>query len=86
MNYVLAVFRSRTQTRYFAELFAREGRAVRLVPTPSAAKVGCGISAKISYGDVPLARRIISVRGLNAFYGFFEADIKGGITVIKRVR
>ena len=52
MNYVLAVFRSRTQTQNFAFLMRERGMDCSVVQTPPEANVGCGISARFFSRDL----------------------------------
>lgn len=86
MNFVLAVFRSRTQTQNFARIMRERGMACSVVRTPPEAKVGCGISAKVSYYDLPRAERIVWEYRLTSFNGFYEFARITGRTVVKRIR
>ncbi len=85
MNYVLAIFRSRTQAQVFLENIRREGARCQLVPTPPEAGAGCGVSARITECDLSVAKKIISYRKLNSFYGFFRMQRITGRTTVKKI-
>lgn len=82
MLYIIAVFRSRTQTQSFAETMRYYGVQCSIVQTPSEARVGCGLSAKFAATERARAERIISFRRLNSFVGFYGARRVNGRSVI----
>lgn len=85
MTYVLAVFRSRTQTMRFADEMRVAGVRCDVVSTPIEARVGCGLSARFHLCDLTLARRIIYRYGLTGFVCFVEVIRMAGQTVIRRI-
>lgn len=84
MEMLLAVFRSRTQTLMFADAMRRRGIYVEVVPTPSAAKVGCGVSAKFRSNDLAAAMKIIG-RWQSSLFGVFEMRRRRGALSLVRV-
>ena len=85
MTLILAIFRSRTQTMRFVDEMRRRGVRCDAVPTPLEARVGCGLSAKFSPCDLPMARAIINYYRLNVFLGFYELKRIAGGTVVKKI-
>lgn len=71
MEYVLAVFRARSQTITFSNLLRSYGAAVSVVPTPRKINVSCGISAKFSKKNLETARNVVSRRRFDSFAGFY---------------
>ncbi|MBP5194070.1 MAG: DUF3343 domain-containing protein [Clostridia bacterium] len=86
MNYILAVFRSRTQTQNFAYVMRERGMDCSVVQTPPEANVGCGISARFFSRDLSRAERIIREYRLASFGGFYEMTRITGRTVPRRLR
>ena len=80
MKTIYAVFRSKTETYKFIEYMREVGFDATAVSTPSGAKVGCGISAKISYNALNVANKIISGGRFSTFKGLFLIEKKGGRT------
>lgn len=80
MKAIYAVFRSKTETYKFIEYMHQLGLDAVAVSTPSGAKVGCGISAKISYNALNVANKIISGGRFSTFKGLFLIEKKGGRT------
>ena len=70
MHY-LAVFRARTQTIIFANLFMSYGAPVSVVNTPRRLNVSCGISAKFPAVFKPQAEQVLARRNFDTFAGFF---------------
>ncbi len=85
MGYILAAFRSRTQTMRFFERMKRGGCAVSVVNTPKEAHVGCGISVKFPTQCFGFAKRVLYARGYDSFAGFFEIRQISGRTQVKTV-
>ncbi|MBQ7165094.1 MAG: DUF3343 domain-containing protein [Clostridia bacterium] len=85
MNEILAVFRSRTQTRIFAEAMRESGVRCQVVQTPAEARIGCGISAKFFARDKRRAEAIIRGYRLNSFNGFYEVFRITGRTAVKKI-
>ena len=74
MIFCIAVFRSRTNTMEFIDLMARAGVTCRPVNTPTAMRVGCGVSARFSCAYKGVAEKIIKNSSLNSFVGFYRVE------------
>ena len=72
MGYVLAVFRSRTETLNFASYLRSYNVKCMVVNTPRNINVSCGISVKFSSAELPIARNIIARRSFSTFAGFYN--------------
>lgn len=59
MEYIIFVFRSRSDSVGFSEILAARGVRNTLINTPKEAKVGCGLSVEILKDDYGRAMRII---------------------------
>ena len=77
MIFCLAVFRSRTHTVGFAKFMRMHGVDCVVVPTPSEARLGCGVSAKFPYSQLFLARQVVSSLGFSSFSGFYSVKKDG---------
>ncbi|MBP5308789.1 MAG: DUF3343 domain-containing protein [Clostridia bacterium] len=86
MNVILAVFRSRTQTRIFAEAMREHGAVCSVIQTPPEARIGCGISARFYSTDKPRAERVIRQYRLTSFNGFYETMRITGRTTVRKIR
>lgn len=71
MNFVIAVFGSRSETLSYANMLRKNGIGVVIVQTPKQAGRTCGISAKFMYKDFQLAKMILSKSYFTSFQGFF---------------
>lgn len=71
MKYCLAVFASRTQVYEFAEVLTDGGIDCRVVNTPAQAHIGCGVSARFPYVNLPYASGIINGRRFSSFRGLY---------------
>lgn len=80
MKKAIVVFKSKTEVFRFMEEIRSRGAAASTVGTPAQAKIGCGISVKIDYGYLPLAKKIIAGGGYGAFYGIYAVTTAGGRT------
>ncbi|MBR1867779.1 MAG: DUF3343 domain-containing protein [Clostridia bacterium] len=72
MIFCIAVFRSRTNTMEFIDQMTRAGIICRPVNTPTAMKVGCGVSARFSCVYKGVAEKIIKNYSLGTFVGFYR--------------
>ena len=71
-GYILAAFRSRTQTMAFYERLKRAGCFALVVNTPREAHVGCGVSVRFLKSCLFFAKNEIFRAKFTAFAGFFE--------------
>ncbi len=85
MTEVLAVFRSRAQAADCNAKLRGMGIPCSLINTPKEAKIGCGLSVKLSSAAFQRAGRIISRAGYSAFYGFYSLRTSCGRTLITRL-
>lgn len=85
MNYVVAVFMSRTETLSFANFLRRQGFQVVIVQTPKEAGRTCGISVKFRYEDFGKIKPLLSTLRFMSFQGFFLEQNVGGFPKFGRV-
>ena len=80
--YVLAVFRSRTQTTLFERLLKSYNIPCYVINTPDQLKVGCSVAVKIAPNHLDVALRLFSRRRLDSFVGFYKVVKTNGRTAI----
>ena len=68
MTRCIVVFKSKTETMKFIDLMGNRGLFAKSVSTPKEAKIGCGLSAEISYSDRLKAMQIIKSNNFKSFY------------------
>ncbi len=71
MNYILAVFTSRTQTMLFYNKLKAKGVACSIINNPKATKVTCGICVKFYAYNLQVARSILN-NNMTGFAGFYK--------------
>lgn len=71
MNYVIAVFNSRSEAISFYNILTRFGIPSSIVPTPKEAGKTCGLSTKFAYNFFAQAKEIISRTRFQSFQGFY---------------
>ena len=72
--YYIFSFRSRNQSMRFYEMLKKEGIYSKLVSTPRAVSVGCGLSVQVSPQMLAAARRVFSYGLFDTFTGLFYID------------
>lgn len=72
MNYILAIFSSRNETLYFANMFKTSGFYAGIVNTPKEAGQVCGISVKFHDRSLVLARQFLQNKPFRSFVGFYK--------------
>lgn len=77
MNFVIAVFGSRSETLSYVNMLRRNGVGVGIVQTPKEAGRTCGISARFMYKDFQVAKMILSKSYFSSFQGFFIEQNSG---------
>ncbi len=82
---ILGVFRSRAQTLDFIARLSGAGVPVQTVNTPTAAKVGCGLSAKFDEKFLLQAKNVLYGGNYSAFAGFFGVRTFCGRTDLFRL-
>ena len=70
--YVLAVFRSRTQSTFFERILQSYNIPCSIVNTPDQLKVGCSVAVKISTSQLTNVIKIFSRRKFDSFVGFYK--------------
>lgn len=86
MRYVIAVFRSRNETLYFANMLKSSGYFVSIVNTPKEAGQTCGISVKFNENILDIANAFLVSKPFRSFYGFFRVTfINGGRQSVERI-
>ena len=69
MDYIIAVYRSRSVSIRAYNFLLSNGITCALVSTPRNANVGCGLSVKFGRNDFPRVRQVLS--NAETFVGFF---------------
>lgn len=77
MQYIIAVFKSRNETLYFANMLKSNGFFVSIVNTPKEAGQTCGISVKFEERLLAIAKEFLSSKPFRSFYGFFKVKEMG---------
>ena len=77
MEYLIAVFRSRTQVMKFYEKLLDCGRFADVVNTPRQASLGCGLSVKFGCDDFYFVQRILKSDCFHSFAGLFKVTESG---------
>ena len=72
MVYLIAVFRSRNETLYLANMLNATGNRVTVINTPKEAGQACGISVRFDEKCLPIAKRCLASKPFRAFVGFFR--------------
>lgn len=85
MEYMIAVFRARTETINFANILRSYGVNVMIISTPRQINVSCGISVRFNPAYLPKAQEILSRRRFDSFGGIYHAKYIGGRTIVTPV-
>ncbi|HBF86329.1 MAG TPA: hypothetical protein DDW54_01465 [Clostridiales bacterium] len=85
MNYVLAVFRSRTQVLEFTDYMKAGGVDCKVINTPTEAHVGCGICAAFPYRYLAYARTVVKYYSLFSLTGFYSYSTERGRTAVMKL-
>ena len=86
MYYLIAVFTSRNETIYFANMLIKSGIQTSIVNTPKEAGQVCGISVKISENMKNYAKNLLNSRPFRSFYGFFRiSEVGSNRKIIERI-
>ncbi len=83
MGFIIAAFRSRTQTLEFYDTMQRNGVPCSIVNTPKEARVGCGISVRFTANFISKARYVLSKGKYTNFAGFFSVTKSNNKTVVR---
>ncbi len=77
MEYLIAVFKSRTQVMKFYEKLLDCRIPADVVNTPREASLGCGLSVKFGCGDYYCVEKILKSDCFHSFAGLFRVVEKG---------
>lgn len=77
MEYLIAVFKSRTQVMKFYEKLQDCRIPADVVNTPREASLGCGLSVKFSCQDYYYIKKLLSSEYFHSFAGLFKVTEKG---------
>ena len=80
--YIIATFRSRTQTMTFKQILLSYKVFSDIINTPRQASVSCGISVRFDGKFLSVAKDILSRRRFDSFVGFFS--VQEGQNVVVR--
>ena len=82
MDYIIAVYRSRSVSIRAYNFLLSNGVTCALISTPRSANVGCGLSVKFGKDVFPHVRQVLA-KG-ETFVGFFVVrNTMGGTTVAR---
>ena len=77
MKKCVAIFRSRSETRYFIERLRLYNVPCRSIDTPKEAHLGCGTSAEFPPNEIARAKAIIQSGRFKSFYCFLLVEKDG---------
>ena len=72
--YGIAAFRSRQQVLRFEDILRREGVNVRVVTTPRAVALGCGLSVRFQMQDLEKVRRAVAAQRPTNLVGIYQVN------------
>ena len=78
--YGIAAFRSRQQVLRFEDILRREGVNVRVVTTPRAVALGCGLSVRFALEDAERVRTALRRANPGNLIGVYRVEQTGGRT------
>lgn len=85
MSYILAIFSSRNETLYFANMFRANGYFAGIINTPKEAGQACGISVKFQERSLPMAENFLMSKPFRSFVGFFRVTQIGIKLKLERI-
>lgn len=85
MIYIIAVFTSRNETLYLANMFKSNGLYADIINTPKEAGQACGISVRFDERMLPVARNFLRAKPFRSFYGFFKVYLNGNTRMVERI-
>ena len=71
MQYIMAVFRSRTEALTFANILSSYRVPVSVISTPRRLSVSCGICIRFDSRLITIAKDVMLRRKFDTFVGFF---------------
>ena len=85
MKFIIAVFTSRNETLYLANMFKSNGIYADVINTPKEAGQACGISVRFEERFMPIAENFLKVKPFRSFYGFFRVYVNGNYRQIEKI-
>ena len=85
MNAIIAAFKSKNQMIQFDSALRKKGIATKIISTPRAIALGCGLSVEIQDQDLQGAKDIISKSNFTAFEGFYQIIKEGNRVRVVRI-
>ena len=85
MQYILAVFKSRNETLYLANLLMQKGYSVNIINTPREIGPSCGISVQFAVSLLEQVRLQMTTKPFRSFYGFYKVERKGARTSVVKL-
>lgn len=76
--YGIAAFRSRQQVLRFEDALRREGVSVRVMTTPRAVALGCGLSVRFELNDASRVRAVLQRENPGNLIGLYRVEQTGG--------
>jgi hypothetical protein len=77
MEYLITVFRSRTQVMKFCDLLTKYRISASIINTPREACLGCGLSVKTDVRDFEYVNQLLKISECPSFAGFFIVQERG---------
>ncbi len=85
MVYCIAVFRSRNETLYLANMLSAMGIRAGVINTPKEAGQACGICVRFDERALPRIKQALASRPFRAFVGFFRLSQNQNFLNVERV-
>ncbi len=83
--YLIAVFSSRNETLYFANMLRENKIFMSIINTPKEAGQACGISVKFYQQYFELAKQFLLNKPFRSFVGFFKINYINGREICVKI-
>lgn len=84
MNYIIVAFTIRDKALTAYRLFVEKGVNAKLINTPRATGLGCGLSVQIEDSDKHIAENLLCEHGITTD-GLFSVSIVNNKTIVARL-
>lgn len=85
MQFIIAVFTSRNETLYFANMFKSNGIYAGVINTPKEVGKACGISVRFDERLYLIAQNFLKTKPFRSFYGFYRVYVNGNYRRIEKM-
>ncbi len=85
MQFTIAVFTSRNETLYFANMFKSNGMYAGVINTPKEVGRACGISVRFDERLYSVAQNFLKTKPFRSFYGFYRVYVNGSYRRIEKM-